>query len=303
MLRPRLVSIPPLLILLFGGTGCGEQGASTPSENPPVIVTSIFPIGDLTRILVGDLARVEVLLPPGASPATFDITPRQLQDLSAASLFVMIGGGLDEWVARLPADAGGEAPILRLSEGIPLLAGGGHEGEGNPHVWLDPLLVRDRLLPPLRDALAGILPGSEVVVEANARALADSLTALDAEIRVSLEPLVRRSFVATHAAWSYFAARYGLDEAGVIHAHPGAEPSGREIAELMEIAAQRDIHCVFIEPQIGEVAARALATELSIPTCMLDPLGGAAWPGRDGYFQLLRFNVQQFLLGLQKEPR
>ncbi len=300
-MAPRNMGIgaPGLLALLIGTLGC--QGADAPSspETPPVVVTSIFPLGDLTRTLAGDGVRVEVLLPPGASPATFEVTPRQLRDLSAARLFLMIGGGLDEWVARLPEDAGGGAPVVRLSEGIPLLAGGGHEGEGNPHIWLDPILVRDKILPGIQDALGRTIP-MEVLgdLEGRALALSDSLTTLDSEIRALLAPLEQRSFVATHAAWSYFALRYDLDEAGVIHAHPGSEPSSREIAELMAVAREREIHCVFIEPQMGEVAARALATELDLPHCTLDPLGGPAWEERDGYFSLLRYNAGQFSQGL-----
>ena len=126
---------------------------------------------------------------------------------------------------------------------------------------------------------------------------------MDEEIREALAPLEKRSFLSTHAAWSYFAARYGLEEAGVIHSHPGQDPSSRELAHLLEEAEEHSIDCLFTEPQLGEVAARALATELSLPTCMLDPLGGDGLAGRDGYFQLLRFNTRQFVQGLGRAPQ
>jgi len=265
-----------------------------------VVVASIYPIGDLLRILADDLVRVEVLLPAGASPATFDVTPKQLRDLQDGDLFFMIGGGLDEWVAQLTEGTAGNARVVRLSDGIPLMEGGGHEGSGNPHVWLDPILVRDHLLPKMEEALSGISPQVASYVRRQAPLLADSLTALDEEIRAQLAPLTHRSFLSTHAAWSYFAARYGLEEAGVIHSHPGQDPSSRELAHLLEEARDHEIHCLFTEPQLGEVAARALATELSLPTCMLDPLGGPGVPDRDGYFQLLRFDTRQFARGLQQ---
>ena len=34
----------------------------------------------------------------------------------------MIGGGLDEWLSRLPDAAGGTAEVVRLSDGMTLLA-------------------------------------------------------------------------------------------------------------------------------------------------------------------------------------
>jgi zinc transport system substrate-binding protein len=293
------VALLPLL------SGCGPGDGGGREDEKPVVVCSIFPVGDLARQLTGEAARVEVLLPAGASPATFDITPRQLRDLQDGALFLMIGGGLDEWVADLTEGAGGGGPVVRLSHGIPLLEGGGHgheaEGAGNPHVWLDPILVRDQLLPGMVAALQGLLPREGGEISRRAEALADSLTALDAEIREALGGLDQRSFLSTHAAWSYFALRYGLEEAGVIHTHPGQDPSSRELANLLEEAREHEIHCLFTEPQLGDVAARALATELSLPTCMLDPLGGEGVEERDGYFQLLRFNARQFRRGLSRD--
>jgi zinc transport system substrate-binding protein len=287
-----------LLLFLLAACGGGDQTAS--DDHRPVVVASIFPVGDLVQSLAGDAVRVEVLLPPGVSPATFDVTPRQIRDLQEGTLFFMVGGGLDEWVASLTEGHETNTPVIRLSEGIPLLEGGGHgaEGEGNPHVWLDPILVRDHLIPRMVEALGQASPELSSILFRRAALLADSLTALDVEIREILEPLVHRSFLSTHAAWSYFALRYGLDEAGVIHSHPGEDPSSREMAHLLEEARENQIDCLFTEPQLGEVAARALATELSLPTCMLDPLGGEGVEDRDGYFQLMRFNTRQFRRGL-----
>ena len=76
-------------------------------------------------------------------------------------------------------------------------------------------------------------------IEERASALADSLTSLDQEIRETLRPLENRAFIATHTAWTYLAKRYDLVEAGSIHAHPGHEPSSRELVHLMELAQAR----------------------------------------------------------------
>jgi zinc transport system substrate-binding protein len=300
---PRLhLRFRPLLFVPLLAAACGEGPGRLDTDVSPAVVTSIFPIGDLVRWLVDGEARVEVLLPTGASPESFDVTPRQLQSLQGAGLFVMIGGGLDEWVARLPEAAGGHPRVLRLSEGIPLLAEGHDHGSGNPHIWLDPILVRDALLPTLEEALKELLPHISGRISERAQALADSLTVLDEEIGTALAPLEKRAFVSTHPAWTYFADRYGLEEVGVIHTHPGLDPSSREMANLLGLARTRGVGCVFTEPQVGDVAARALATELALSTCVLDPLGGPGLQDRDGYLPLLRFNTRQFVQGLQKGP-
>ena len=287
----------PLLV-----SACGDPPDPLDEDTRPAVVTSIFPMGDLVRWLVEEEARVEVLLPAGASPHTFEVTPKQMQGMQGAKLFVMIGGGLDEWVARLPEAAGGQPLVIRLSEGIPLLADDHDHGSGNPHIWLDPVLVRDRILPALQGALKETLPQMTGGIEERTRALSDSLTALDEEIRAALAPLRQRAFVSTHPAWTYYAERYGLEEVGVVHPHSGLDTSSREMARLLEVARARGVDCVFTEPQLGDVASQALASELSIPTCVLDPLGGPGLEGRDGYLQLLRFNTRQFLRGLGQGP-
>ena len=296
-------SILPLLLLTLG---CGAQAEDQETHGEPVVATSIFPVGDLVESLVGDNARVEVVLPPGASPATFDVTPRQLADLRNSALFVLVGGGLDEWIVRL---SNGDDHLLRLSDGITLIHSddpgeeqaedhGHSHAHGNPHIWLDPILVRDQLLPKLERALQAAIPDAAEEIRQRAGSLADSLTALDEEIRAALEPLKGRAFIATHAAWTYFAHRYGLEEVGVIHPTPGHEPSSRDVADLIRTAEEKKVACLFIEPQLGEVAARALATELSLPVRTLDPLGGPTLEGREGYMALLRFNTEQLVKGL-----
>jgi zinc transport system substrate-binding protein len=213
----------------------------------------------------------------------------------------MIGGGLDDWLADIPDSSGSEARFLRVADGLHLLDESdehGHHGTGNPHIWLDPILVRDEVVPRLSGALGEVLPEAAEAILSRAAELTDSLTALDREIRSTLEPLRQRSFIATHSAWSYFALRYNLEEAGVIHLHPGQDPSSREMAHLTEIARTKKIPCLFVEPQLGEVAARALAAELYLPSFTLDPLGGPDEEGRDGYFALLRFNTAQLVRGL-----
>jgi len=300
----RTLGLSTLLFFPLVASGCNAGDSESSPEGPPVVVTSIFPLGDLVGQLAGEHARVEVLLPPGSSPATFDLAPRQLRDIEKGVLFILIGGGLDEWLSELPEDSGSDAPTVQVSDGIHLLEeedDHGHGGSGNPHIWLDPILVRDEVVGKLAAALGEAFPGAKGEILQRAEELADSLTALDEEIREALAPLDQRAFIATHSAWTYFALRYGLEEAGVIHAHPGEDPSSREMAHLTETARAREIDCLFVEPQLGAVAARALATELSLPTYSLDPLGDPDVMERSGYFELLRYNTSQFLRGLGGE--
>jgi zinc transport system substrate-binding protein len=285
--------------------GCQDREGRRRTEagdEAPLVVATIFPVADLVSTVAGEVVNTTVLLPSGSSPATFELTPRHLEESGRAILVFAVGGGLDGWVSDLVSRSAGVRSIT-LSAGISLdRSGHGHEHEGetgNPHIWLDPILVRDHILPSIVDALSEALPAHAPVFRSRAAALMDSITALDEETRAAFTGLEGRGFVATHSAWIYYANRYGLREVGSIHEHPGAEPSARELGAIVEEARETGVAVVFSEPQIGKAAARALAMELDVPILILDPLGGPGVEGRDGYLALMRFNTSQFVRGLR----
>jgi ABC-type Zn uptake system ZnuABC Zn-binding protein ZnuA len=290
------------LALLSGAhVGCARDDAFTgdgqgAASDPPTVVASIFPVYDLARFMGGGAVRVEVLLPPRASPSTFEPTARQMARLSGAAGYLFIGGGMDRWAEALvqPGDV-----VVHLTDGVQLKEGHAHEGDpgtGNPHVWLDPVLVRDRLLPRIEEVLADAAPAHAAEIRRRRAALADSLTALDREIRGALSGAASRAFVSTHSAWAYFADRYGLVEVGAVYESPGREPSSRHLAELVEGARAAGVGAVFVEPQLGEAGARAIAAELGVGVHLLDPQGGQE--ERDGYLSLMRFNARQLAAAL-----
>jgi zinc transport system substrate-binding protein len=283
------------LVALVEAPACAPP--TPPEGSVPLVVVTIFPMADLASAVAGDALAVETLLPPRASLHTWEAMPAQIRALSHAAGYVTVGGGLDGWLEGLGADRG-DLATLRLTDGM-TLSRGEHaherEGEGDPHVWLDPILVRDALLPRLTDFLAGLVPADQAAgIRTRAAAVADSLTALDAEIRATLTTVPRRGFIATHEAWTYFARRYDLEDLGSLYEGPGHEPSARGLARLVDAARATGLGAVLTEPQLAETAARALADEVGADVVVVDPLGGRGVPDREGYFQLMRFNARAF---------
>lgn len=302
--------LPPGWILAaalatFAVGACAPEHAT---RGPDLVVATIFPVADLTARVGGEAIRVETLLPPRASLHTWEATPAQIRSLGHARAYITVGGGLDGWLEGMGADDP-ELRTLRLTDGVTLLRADeahGHEHDhevegqatGDPHVWLDPLLVRDEFVPRIRDLLVELLPAQETAIRARARALTDSLTALDAEIRATLAGRTLDGFIATHDAWAYFAERYGLVSLGNLYASPGHEPSARGLAALVEAARAAGLPSVLSEPQLSETAAAALAAELGVSVVTVDPLGGADVEGRGSYLDLMRFNARAFARAL-----
>jgi zinc transport system substrate-binding protein len=284
--------IPRLLPLIVVLAACGHDAAPPDPGGTPVVVATLPPIGSLVRAVGQGAVRVRTLLPPGAHADGFEAMPRMAEALAAAALVVRVGEAADAWLGRAEG-----VPTLNLTDGIRLRGERG-AGTGNPHVWLDPVLVRDRLLPRLVDAVSRVQPDSAAAIRARGSAYADSLTALDEEIRTLLAGAASRAFVAAHPAWLYFADRYGLQQIGVLHPSPGAELTVREMARLVDEARAAGVTAVIAEPQLGRAGVGAIADELGAVVELADPLGGEGVDDRGDYLALMRFNARAFARAL-----
>ena len=137
----------------------------------PNVVVSIHPLFDIVRQIAGDDAVVVRVLAPGASPHTFDPTPRDVARIAAADLIVM-NGALDLWLRNLVEASGARGNVVELiafdgvraalAEGFPELAAFDVAGAVfgfNAHVWLDPLVMA-AAVPDLARALAAVDPAA-----------------------------------------------------------------------------------------------------------------------------------------------
>jgi zinc transport system substrate-binding protein len=262
------------------------------------VVATVFPLADVVRQIGGEAVDVHTLLPAGANPHTFEPTPAQLQTIASARLIVRVGAGLDDWITRLLVTANASAPVVAITDGLTLL-GPSDSSHGDPHMWLDPLLVRDAIVPALSAKLGGIDPDHATHFAAAAARFGEALTELDREIETRLRPLPQRAFIALHPAWRYFARRYGLEEVAAIEESPGKEPSAQSIARVIEQGRARHVRAVLTEPQMNDRMAQVIAREIGAKVFLVDPLGGPRTAGRDSYLALMRYNAGVFAQALR----
>lgn len=271
------------------------------------VVATIFPVADLVRQIGGDAVQVTTLLPAGASPHTFEPAPEQVRAVARAAVFVEVGAGLDTWAEKLRAAKSGPLAVVTLTAGLPLLraapehgdAHGGTASGGDPHVWLDPILVRDHCVPVMLRALIQADPARQAQFQQGAGNLAAALTRLDRDIRAALAAVTNRNYVAFHAAWRYFGKRYELHEVAVVESFPGKEPSAREVAAVIAHARAASVRAVLIEPQFMPRMAEQIAHEIGAHLAVVDPLGGPDLPGRSHYLDLMRYDVQALAKALR----
>jgi zinc transport system substrate-binding protein len=306
-----------ILVSLLGWTGLPALAVVSPAEKKIPVVASILPLGNFCQKIGGKYVDVSVLVPPGASPHAFEPSPSAVAKAMAAKVFVYVGAGLDPWADRLLAaqKTPGQV-VVKAVAGIPLLKDVDehehekstatkheedephhHHEEGNPHVWLDPLLAED-ICRSIAQALMKVDPAHKNAYEVNLAMYLGQLQTLDKDIKEVVATFRLRDYVAFHPAYAYFSQRYGLRQVGMIEASPGREPSPRHLQRIITAIKKSGVKAVFAEPQLSSRVAEVIAQEAGVKVLILDPLGGRPPYGSD-YIKLMRHNLAVLVQAMQ----
>jgi ABC-type Zn uptake system ZnuABC Zn-binding protein ZnuA len=274
------------------------QGKPADTEKIAVVV-SIYPLKDMVERVGGEMVRVDFIVPPGASPHTFEPKPSDMMKVHNSRLFVIVGAGLEFWAEKAIRSAGGKGlKVLTLSDGLPLVYGTDshddhHRSQGrsaDPHVWLDPQLAKE-MVNSIARALIELDRSHAPYFRENAERFRREIDSLDAFIAGRVRTFRIKEYVTFHSAWNYFSRRYGLRVVGVIEESPGKEPSPKHIARLINEVKRTGARVVFAEPQFSPKLAEVIAREAGAKVLLLDPNGGPGLPGRDTYIGLMRYNL------------
>lgn len=247
-------------------------GCAAP-EPTPTIYVSIAPLKFLTEAIVGNDFPVEVLVPAGAGPETFEPTPRQMSALHRAQL--VVGTGLIDFEQNLLRDLSERGEVVDLSRGIALVAGSCSHTHGtthahgvDPHIWTSPKALKI-MASNLYEALHRIHPDSARYTTAYL-ALRDSLDALDLETARTLRAARVRAFAVYHPALTYYARDYGLEQIAI--EHEGKEPSARHLASVIDRMRRDSIRRILYQAQYPVSTVEAVAGDAGARPTPFDPL-------------------------------
>lgn len=292
-----------LLLLVFWIAGlvwssCNPKKESDNGDDKQLITVSIEPLRFFTEAIAGPSWRVETLVPNGASPETYDPTPRQLARLAESKACLRIGyvGYELVWSSRLAENAP-HVPFMNMAEGIDLIfdshhahhhhheahAGNyeeqeeqhhseaaSHEVGVEPHVWNSPANARIVA----GNVLKALITLDKEHAEAY-RQRHDSLCLridrCDSIVRQLLsQPDASSAFMIYHPALSYFARDYGLTQIAI--ETDGKEPSAARMKELSDCCKQYDVKVIFIQPEFDRRSAESIAKQTGTRIVSINPL-------------------------------
>ena len=199
------------------------------SDEPLRIVTTVFPIYDWVREVLGDeadAAEITMLLDSGVDLHSYQPTASDILKLSTCDLFIYVGGESDGWAEDALAET--VNPDMRVVSLLDVLGDrvkeeeavegmeqeeedGEDEAEYDEHVWLS-LRNAQILCSEIADALGAVDPDKAAVYTKNAAAYNAELSALDQAYAETVESAsVRTLLFGDRFPFRYLTDDYGLD--------------------------------------------------------------------------------------------
>ncbi len=248
------------------------------------VFTSILPQSYFVEQIGGNRVNVEVLVGPGKSPATYEPSPQQVQQLSSAAILFTIGVPFENGFLPTIRATLKDLEIVDTSTGIKKRQIDGHRHEDDhhdeedheheagaldPHIWLSPRLAQIQAKS-IYDALVRLDPAGENQYSQGYEALIRDLKELDSELTAALEPYRGSIILVYHPAFGYFADDYGLTQIAIETG--GKEPSPAQLEKIINEAVEEGVKIIFVQPEFSIESANAIAAAINGTVVTLAPL-------------------------------
>lgn len=233
------------------------------NANPLKVFTSFYPVYDFVKKIGKDKVDVSVIVPNGMEPHDFEPTAKQIIDLQKADAIFVNGMGFESWINKL-----NNVTIVDLSRDLPLEK---NTQISNPHIWLDPLLVKLQAKNIL-NSLNNLDPQNKLYYNNNYAQFTNHLDKLNVDIISNLTNCKLHDFLSFHDAFGYFANRYGLVQHSIQGMSPETEAPPQKIRESIDLSKQLGMDVVFTEDNMDPRLPDTVAQEINGQVLTLSPI-------------------------------
>lgn len=315
--------------LLLGACGNTEgDKASESTDGQLTVFASTFALKSLAEEIGGDRVHVEMVIPPGADPHTYEPTSKQMTQIAEADLFLTIGHDLESYVESMEKSLEGQnVAFVKTAENVKLLdaadtvhvhdeeghteddhaheeeghsedeyaheEGDGHShGQYDPHVWLDPMNAVS-MAEAVEAAFSEEAPDYKNEFAERLSTFKDEANALDTELKAAVENGSKSELLVTHAAYGYLAERYGFDQLPIAGLTPSEEPSQQALKRIIKEARLHDLNYIAFEDTVTPKVAEVVKQEIGAESVTIYNLESVTKEQMDkSYFDLMRENVK-----------
>lgn len=292
----KIFYIAVVLLLLLG---CNSEHKVEKSKKLQVF-TTIYPYYDFATKIGKEKVDVYSIFPAGADPHGFEPSAKTIAKVMNCDVFIYNGLDLEPWLNNLLTNMGDKVPLLvNASDLVEKIKKG---DQFDPHIWLD--LVNDlKIANGIKDALVNKDNLNKSFYEENFAKLKQKIENLNSQFQDKIANLKSKKLVTSHAAFAYFAKRYGLEQVPVAGIDSHEEPSAAHMVNLVKFIKENKIRTIYVEPMTSKKLTSVIAKEANVETLTLNPLGTLTLEeqksGKD-FFSVMEENFNSIVIGLNK---
>ena len=246
------------------------------------VTVSILPQKYFVEQIAQDKAIVNVMVKPGFSPATYEPQSSQMKLLTKSKAYFSIGVPFEgAWLHKFES-TNKNMLMVDTSRGVKKQEieehdhheethneENHHEESGDPHIWLDPMLVKIQAKN-IYETLIKLDAKNKDFYKKNYDVFLNDLDNLDIKLANILKPIQKSSFMVFHPSWGYFASRYDLRQ--IVVEKEGKTPKLREMINLIQESKKYGIKVIFVSPQFSQKAATTIAKSINGKVLLIDHL-------------------------------
>ena len=228
-----------------------NNGKDGLDPNKPTVTVTIEPFRYFVEQIAGNDVNVNVMVPAGSSPETYEPTPQQMVDLSQSVFYFKVGqiGFEKTWMKKLQQNAP-DMKVIDTSAGIAMLKT--QSGNIDPHTWMS-IKSADIITSNIAKALMDKYPEKAEEYKKRLRDFRkNKLDKLQNEIdkyQSTIKGEKQKGFVIYHPTLTYFAKENGLQQYAI--EEEGREPSITQLKELIQRAKSEDINLIFVQKEFS----------------------------------------------------
>ncbi len=315
-LAGKRLLIPVLcLMILFWSTGLFAAA--------PRVAVSVSPVHSLVSGVMQGAGVPELLIPPGHSPHVQPLSPSAVKTVYGADLLVWIGPGFEVTMSKIVAQIERRERVKSLMEDanlhtLPLREQSvwgehghdhgheeeededhedeehedeehedeGHEAALDPHVWLsteNAILI----VSAFTDWIARIDSDNRDLYQSNRDKVIARIHQTREQMAALLESVKTVPYIVFHDAWQYYENERQLNAQTSVSRSADHAPAIQQIQDLNQLIRERDIRCVFREPQFESRIIPTVIEGTQARVAVLDPIGAELAPGPDMWHELM----------------
>lgn len=279
-------------------------------RSKPLIVATTSILADGIQHIVGDLAEVVALMPPGVDPHLYKASVRDLDLLQEADLVVYHGLFLEGKMTEIFEKLAFSQSLINISENLPvqrLLKSGPEAQSVDPHIWFD-VELWSMAMQYTADKLIDWQPEWRSSLLFNSNAYQKELILLDSEIRAQVQVLSanKQALITAHDAFAYFGQAYQMEVRGLQGLSTLSEPGLRDLTSLVDFIVNRKIKAVFAEQTISPKAIEAVVAGCANQNHMINLAGPLYTDSLDApdtpagtYIGMVRMNIEVIFQNLK----